>query len=472
MDLGQGPVHRLGVRPSADGVEGLVGEELPIPEDLPHHVSWDAGPISTVAAIRLTHRLDSTAELILDEFQATALAVLARVRDGLLEDATPFAGDSSGTALEGELMGVPVHLLEQPAPHPEDDVLGAYAEACLHHRLTDFLDHVVGDPVSVNDAHLGVEDAVALGILGATEGLPEHLETLDGHLGRVAGVGPDHESPTTRHNPVVELDAEDILDSVVNIITVGYHRENRTFRALVEEVAVCFVFIRTAPDGRGAVLGCHHTVAADVGLVVFHRVLDAREGVRAQEVHEVGRAADASRFLARDSAVAEVVQAEGTDASAGEVAILRDEALDLPGESADADGIPDLHQKRLTEVRDERNFGIRVLHGHKHIPCGNDQTFGHSLDDDGDVAVVLLADVHPAGLIEVLVTEDLLAEVLGLGNHLGGDPHTHEVLLENRLETVEHRLLRHATSALQVGVNDLRLGRILHVVGFLVRVRS
>jgi hypothetical protein len=67
---------------------------------------------------------------------ATALALLALVGDRVLVDVDPATVDAGRRALEGELLGVPIELLQQPAAHAEGQVVGGVSGAGRAFEIT------------------------------------------------------------------------------------------------------------------------------------------------------------------------------------------------------------------------------------------------------------------------------------------------------------------------------------------------
>mmetsp|Transcript_10790 Transcript_10790/g.33523 ORF Transcript_10790/g.33523 Transcript_10790/m.33523 type:complete len:235 (+) Transcript_10790:1759-2463(+) len=109
-----------------DRRQQVVDQEAAVPEDL--HELVQGG-----VALALGDR--GPGAVLQLERQPTLLGLLARVRDGVLDDIDTFPVDQGVGALEGALVGVAVQLLQQRAAAAEGQVVRGVA--LVLHRLED-----------------------------------------------------------------------------------------------------------------------------------------------------------------------------------------------------------------------------------------------------------------------------------------------------------------------------------------------
>mmetsp|Transcript_102420 Transcript_102420/g.330447 ORF Transcript_102420/g.330447 Transcript_102420/m.330447 type:complete len:231 (-) Transcript_102420:69-761(-) len=167
--------------------------------------------------------------------------------------------------------------------------------------------------------------------------------------------------------------------------------------------------------------------------------------------------------------------------------ILRACLLQVPGDDflllsalrAHRRGVPELDQQGLQVVRQPKAFIVGVLQREEHVLVVDHCALGNSLDDDRQVAAMLLDDVLPGAAIKQLLIEapDGVREVdlkvlLGLLDLRFGDDRADHVLLQVVLQTEEANLFVSSSSALEVAVDLGGSRRVLQVVGHLVGVRE
>mmetsp|Transcript_67018 Transcript_67018/g.143350 ORF Transcript_67018/g.143350 Transcript_67018/m.143350 type:complete len:202 (-) Transcript_67018:840-1445(-) len=142
--------------------------------------------------------------------EATLLRGLPRVGDGVFEDLPGLAVDNDLRALEGDLEGVAIHLLEQGPSAAEGDVLGR--EALFLKPLQDLGDGLVIHAIALNQSDVIRQDLVSCRRHGDVlrKLLAKNLHDLHARVRRVPAVRADDQAA-----PLVPADAA--LDHVLQL---------------------------------------------------------------------------------------------------------------------------------------------------------------------------------------------------------------------------------------------------------------
>src|SRR3990170_5279623 len=445
-----------------DFLESPVPEEFPIPEDLNQHV---------LPRFALQDRLEVVITNT-DELQAATLRVLPGVCDGFLPDLPPGAVHLDRGALEGELEGVPVHLLKEGTAHPKGHVVRGPSE------FQDFAENLVEHPVvhaiPLDDPDLRMEHLEPFPVHGVTEALSEDIQDPSHHNRGMSGVRANDQGALHGQDLVPEFPAPDVLAGVIDVVGIadaGYD----TVPVLVQHVGERFPLALPSPGGHRAVLRGRDGVPAHGGAVVLHRGHDAGEVIRPLEVREVGRSPDACALYGGGPAEPEIVKLVGEEG--GVPAALRgpeNQALHLPAEGSHGRRIPGLDQKGLQVVREPPEFRASVLHRHQDIVTGDHHALRNRPDANRELPAVVLQEVVPTLLVHQGAAEMPVEEGLGEVDVVPGHDRSREVALQDVLEAEEDRLpgepVRSASPGLKVGVDGLGPRRVLRPMSHLVAV--
>lgn len=239
-----------------------------------------------------------------------------------------------------------------------------------------------------------------------------------------------------------------------------------------------------SPGCDGAVLSSRQREARDriFGAVKPPNDSDSGNRVRSLEIDQMGGCSNTGNLLGGDAPVAKIMQfvVQVLQAPRGLQEVPSKDLLLLSGVGGHSDGVPDLNQKDLHPVGEPVALGVGALHREQNIAPWNDASLRHRLDFHGQVSVVFLQNVPPAGLVEDLMAEVLSLHALSLLDLLWSHHLPSPVFVQDVLKTVEDRLavldfgvlgvVARLLPALKIGVDFTRVGRLLLVMRHLVGI--
>src|SRR5215469_11119445 len=442
----------LAICPVAYLSHGLRNKYLALAENRSQPIFW-VGCVP--AGARRTP--DAIAKM---EGQASALGRLVVAFDGIFEHVAILALDGYVRALESKLLGVAIQLLEKRAAHAEGDVVGRPAGTV--HRGESVLDRPVVNAIALNHANFRVQHAITLAVGLMAKLLSQNFENLQHYGTRIAGIGTNHERPRTPQHFLFQQLAPELFTRLVNVVGVADYRD-QPLRKLGQHIVVSPDFVFTAPGGNGGMFRRRYAEAFHVArFIVFLEDANARDRVRAFEVDQMARSADAGRLFAGNATIAEVVKLEVDQRRiARSLESRKKHTAYGVGQRRHGHRVPDFHQQRLQVVGEPPAPRVGVLDGHQNVLHIDNASLFHGLDHHRKPAAVLRDDVPPAGGVEQTWAQVPVNEALRLGDVIFVHHTAAEVLLQVVLQAEEERLAEHPAARFQVAVYELRSRRIL-----------
>ncbi len=440
--------------------KSLVAQQHAVFED-------DLENVEAITELFFANRLIRAA--FADECQSTTLRALAAVGDRILEDVMPHTVDAHGRSLDGALLGVAVHLLQQSAARAKGHVVGRPARR--HDRVQYHAERELVDAVALDGADMRVEHFVAFGIHGVSEGFAENVENTHDRFGWRPAVGPNNEHAVTVEHLLPQMLAPQLLAGCEDIVAVARDRHG-TGRVYVEHVGESVDFMLASPGGDGGVFGRRNRVSRALLVVDRGREREPWQRVRPLEVYEMRRAADRCRLHTAHAATAEVVELKVDER--GVTALFerrQDRGAHVARARAHRARVPNVRQQRLEVLGDPGAVRIGVLDGHQHVVYGHRCSFGNGADTYRQPSAMHVQDVAPALLVEDRVRAEVHPQdALGRLDFLLGHDHAFEVLPDDGLQAEEGHRGRVAAAAFEEGEDLFRARRILPPVADLVAV--